>query len=506
MGVVVKGQTVVAHVLGAVHGLGHGAHRQGFNEVGFWRSLDLGQQSVEAASNRLAAVHGEGIAKGPHKQAEVRQFGGVRVVVDAVDHGPAAGLLLPAPSHGLGHADVGQEHEFFDQFVRVLGHLQKGSNGLVLLVQLELDLGPVKGNGSVLHAPVPQGFGQRIEGVQGRRQGVCLALDDGLGLFVGQSALRMDHGAAKPAMHHFRLGRHLKNSRKSEFVFVRAQGAHLVAEHFGEHGNHPVHQVHRRSPFVGFALQSASRPDVMRDVGNVNAHFQVSVGQGLERQSVVKILGVDGVNGQGKDAAEIAPSGNFCRVQGLVQTGSVLLHLGRKFVGQSVLFQNGMDLGLVLAGAAQHLENLADGIELGVIPFHQLNHHHVSVVRLAQKFFGQIEIFSHPAVVCQQESMLGGNVYRTHVGGFGPFQNLHHLALLFGAGTGGRKKQDLHPVAVQPHAGVGVAHKNIFGKSRAGDVAGAGLGQVQLAFHKPFFKEQAKHIGRTLYGLLGADQ
>ena len=45
----------------------------------------------------------------------------------------------------------------------------------------------------------------------------------------------------------------------------------------------------------------------------MNAYFEMAVFQGLETKSIVKILGVFGVNGKGEYVAEIATAFNFLR-------------------------------------------------------------------------------------------------------------------------------------------------------------------------------------------------
>ena len=94
---------------------------------------------------------------------------GVGLVVDAVDHG-ARSLL--GPSVGLfasgecSHLAVGEQHEFFDELVRVLGLFDVGSDRLVVGVEAELYLGAVKRNGAVVHPLSAEGLGHAVHKAQ----------------------------------------------------------------------------------------------------------------------------------------------------------------------------------------------------------------------------------------------------------------------------------------------------------------------------------------------------
>ena len=58
---------------------------------------------------------------------------------------------------------VGQQHEFLDEFVGILGHLEIGAHRVSLFVHIEAYLRPVERNGSVRLAPGAQGLGQAVE-------------------------------------------------------------------------------------------------------------------------------------------------------------------------------------------------------------------------------------------------------------------------------------------------------------------------------------------------------
>ena len=244
--VVVEREPIVPHILGAVHGFGHGPHRKRFQHVGLGRTLDLAQQVVDGAPHVAGAVDLHGVAERTHKLAEGNKFFGVGLVVDAVNHGPrgllGAGVgLFSAGEHR--HFAVGEQHEFFDELVGVLGLFHVSPNGLVLGVEAELDFGAVKRDGAVLHALGAEGLGHAVHEAQLRSERVVVALEHGLGLFVGKAAVGMDDRAPKPSVVNAPGLVHGKNGREREFVFARAQRANLVRQDFGQHRHHAVDQV-----------------------------------------------------------------------------------------------------------------------------------------------------------------------------------------------------------------------------------------------------------------------
>ena len=242
----------------------------------------------------------------------------------------------------------------------------------------------------------------------------------------------------------------------------------------------------------------------MGHVRNVHAHLHVAVGQDFKRQRVVKILGVCGVNGKRQNIPKIPASSDFRGIQFRVQRRGVCLHFRRKRIRQSVFLQNGVDLRIVFARTAQHLKDPANGVELGVGPFHEFHHRHVPVLGAVQSVFGQVKVLSNPTVVGNEEGVLRGNVQRTNIGLFGALNDFHHLTFLAKTRAGCGKKQNFDAVSVEGRAGVGVPNVDVLFHFRAGDEPGAGLRQIQFAFNKTLFKKETKHIGRAFYRLLRA--
>ena len=106
--------------------------------------------------------------------------------------------------------------------------------------------------------------------------------------------------------------------------------------------------------------------DIVGDIGDMHAHFVVSVGQTADRECIVEVLGILGVDRESRHIAHVLACGHdLGRDSGVDLLGSLLHGLGVS-VGKSELSKDGMDLGIVLAGFSKDVDDLALGV-LGVV-------------------------------------------------------------------------------------------------------------------------------------------
>ena len=125
----------------------------------------------------------------------------------------------------------------------------------------------------------------------------------------------------------------------------------------------------------------------MAHVGDVNANLPVAVLEFLNRQGVVKVLGIGGVNREGGHIAHVTTTGDFLVGDSRLQEFGGLGHILGILVWQAKLGKNGMNLGIVLARHAKHVNDLTDGA-VGI--FGPLNNlHHRLVAGLAASKFVQ---------------------------------------------------------------------------------------------------------------------
>src|SRR5512140_1753081 len=85
------------------------------------------------------------------------------------------------------------------------------------------------------------------------------------------------------------------------------EAAGPVREARGDHRQGQVGEVDARAALEGLAVQGASGPDVMGDVGDVDAEKPAAVVQAPDADRVVEVLGLFAVDRHGRPVAEIAP-------------------------------------------------------------------------------------------------------------------------------------------------------------------------------------------------------
>ena len=100
----------------------------------------------------------------------------------------------------------------------------------------------------------------------------------------------------------------------------------------------------------------------MGDVGYVDAHLPTAVVEAADGQGVIEVLGVDGVDGEGDHVAHVDAAGHLVGRDAGVYPLGLAGHLGRVAVGQAEFGEDGVHLGLVVAGVAQHVDYLAYGV------------------------------------------------------------------------------------------------------------------------------------------------
>ena len=184
-------------------------------------------------------------------------------------------------------------------------------------------------------------------------------LDDGLGLVVVKAVVGLDDGAAEPALLDHSCRCDVKYCRETELFLARSQGAQVVREFLGKHGHGAVHQVDRGAALVCALVDDGAGGYIVSHVGDMHADLYVAVLELAIREGVVEVLGIGRVNSESRHLAEIPALGNVLGGY-LVRHGlGCGLHLGLEAVGQTVLGQDGVHLGVVGTRLAQYVYDAA---------------------------------------------------------------------------------------------------------------------------------------------------
>ena len=142
----------------------------------------------------------------------------------------------------------------------------------------------------------------------------------------------------------------------------------------------------------------------MRHVGDVHSHLPESVVETSYREGIVKIFRIAWVDGTGEDIAEIFSFGNvFLRNLGRNFLRS-LFHVGRILIWQSILGENGIHLGVVVALLTQNIDHLAKNVlVLAVGPCLDLHDSLVASLSALDLLFRDNDVVRQQSVLCDEE-------------------------------------------------------------------------------------------------------
>ena len=263
---------------------------------------------------------------------------------------------------------VGQQHELLDHLVGLLLLLEVDAEGFSVVVEPELDLFAFEGDGSVPEPLGAEGLCQPVEGEDLLGEVAASGFDHLLGFGVGEAAVGVDDRAPEPLVEDFEVLVEGEDGREAEARLVGAQRAELVREAFGEHRDGSVDEIDRGAALDGLVVDDGVGFDIMGDVGDVYADLPDAVLDLAHRECVVEILGVGGVDGEGRHLAEVAAPGDFAGRDVPVDGCGGLLDLGFEAVGEVVFGQDGVHLGIVVPGDSEAFDELPDGAFASGLP------------------------------------------------------------------------------------------------------------------------------------------
>ena len=274
-------------------------------------------------------------------------------------HKRFGGTVLGYTSYGLGYRAVGQQHEFFDEFVGFFRFFGVYTDGTAFFVDDEFHFLTVEVDGSVCETLLAQSHSQAIE----CEDFVCTvsfpAFDYLLGFFISKTAVGAYDGAGDMRFQYFPVIIEFKNDRETELFFVRSQGTDLIAKSLGKHGNRPVDQIDRCTALVGFPVDRTSRLDIMCYVGYMHADFPFPVGQSAQGKGVVEVFGIGRVDGKCRYVAKIFTAGDFVSGYAVVDFIGELFEFFGIVSGQSELCEYGVHLGIVFSAFPEYFNDCA---------------------------------------------------------------------------------------------------------------------------------------------------
>ena len=218
----------------------------------------------------------------------------------------------------LGRRDIGEDHEFFDQPMRVEPLGPAHALQSPLLVENQLALGQIEIERIALAALALQrlvGRPERLQDGLEQRLGrlVGMAVDRALRLLVGELGGRAHQDAVEAVALLAPVGADDHAHRERGAVLARAQRAQVVGDALGQHRHDAVGEIDRIAALQRFLVERGAGPDVPGDVGDRDGQHEaagiggVLVGRGVHR--VVVVLGVGGIDGDERQRAPVLAMG-----------------------------------------------------------------------------------------------------------------------------------------------------------------------------------------------------
>ena len=290
---------------------------------------------------------------------------------------------------------------------------------------------------------------------------------------------------------------HLKHGRESQLLLVGPKRTYVVTQLLGQHGDGAVHQIDGSAPVVSLFVDGRSRRHVIRHVGDVHAYLPMAIGQLLERNGIVEVLGVGRVDGDGEDVTEVLPFLDFRLLNLSGYLFSFLFDLLRKFQRIVVRQQDRFHLHVVVAWIAQHPDDFAKGVARVLRPVHQVHHYLLTVAGTVQLALGHKDVDRYRIHVGCHKHIPVRDVQHPHEVGTFPLKHLHNLT--FGLlALALRKHGHLHPVPMQGLSGVACRNEHIIAFTVVQNHVGfARRLHVDRAFHILLLGAVNLQIGRV---------
>ncbi len=272
-------------------------------------------------------------ADGAQKLDQILELLRARRVMGAIEEGRMRGF------EALGGGDIGEDHEFLDQPMRLEPLGPADVLEAPFGIENELALGQIE---IERVAALALDSDDRMGGVKGLqhavekrlRRLVRASVDRGLGLLVSEARGRAHHDAVKRMRALAPVGAEDHARRERRAVLVRAERAEVVGDALGQHRHDPVREIDRVAALERLRVHRRPGTDIGRDVGDGDGDDEPAgvprIGIEDRMDGVVVILGVGRIDGDERKGAPVLARGAEAdgpRVLGLLQ------RRGRKDMG-----------------------------------------------------------------------------------------------------------------------------------------------------------------------------
>ena len=264
--IVSYGQTKMPQAFRRIPGLAQGAQGHPADHRLLLGAL-AGQQHLLQCGGPQVIQALDAIAQGVQKGVELLQLLFVRGLVDPVQEGNPH--LPGVVCHGF----VGQQHKFLDHLVGYAPFIQLHIHRMAFFVQYQLGFRQIEVHASPFEPPVSKLFhqgphvGEHGPDVLILFQQGFVPVEHGVYVLVGHPVAGADHRLRQPVAYHLARRVQLHDAGQGQFLRIGVEGADPIADLLGQHGQHPVREIHAGAPLIRLLIQG-------RLGGNIMAHVR----------------------------------------------------------------------------------------------------------------------------------------------------------------------------------------------------------------------------------------
>ena len=234
------------------------------------------------------------------------QLDGLRVgtLVDAEER-----IAAPAGEQ-LGNGLVRGDHQLLDEHVGERLALDPRPLDAAFSVERELHLPPFHAECAAGEPAVAEGSRDLLGEPQRLHdlvRGALVPGEDRLCVTVRQPLTAADEAAIEARLAGLEVGVERDLDRDAAAVLVRAQAAEVVRELVRQHRGDAAGDVHRVPPLGCSAIERCAGGHVCRDVGDVHPCPHPAAALALEREGVVEVLRLVGVDRERVEVAQVDP-------------------------------------------------------------------------------------------------------------------------------------------------------------------------------------------------------
>ena len=364
-------------------------------------------QQVRVVLGGRAGAAVEAQAEFTEKLAEVAELLDARLFVDAVQCRHLVAQQVAC------RGDVGRQHAFLDDAVRVVAHQRHDPGELAVIVETEARLDGVEIDRATFVARGVQQPVQAVEVVQMRQQrGMALAqlgiviaqhLAD---LVVGQARMRVHDRIEEARPEQLAVAIEIQLGGHAQAVDVRIQRAQAVRQDLGQHRDHAIGEIDRIAAPVGLVVERAARDHVRRHIGDRDQQ-PPALGRAFTEHRVIEVARVGAIDRDQRGTTQV----DTPALRRLRHLGQQAVDLGQQLVRPVLrdIVRTDRDVGCHARGQmiAEDLGDLAERLTPRLRVLGDVYHRHLAVARPAQPVRCDQDLLRDPLVVGQQERDAG---------------------------------------------------------------------------------------------------